>query len=127
MRIDEAFELLILENNYTKWEKYVANGRKINDAKKISTKFAPNATSMHWASNPKALARYNAYYCIIQRDRGETDQQDIEIEIMIAFQEEYGNKTRRIGKRRFAELVESNNKNGDDLPPLPIAAIDSFA
>ena len=124
---DEAFGLLILENNYTKWEMYVTNGRKCNDAKKIPTKFAPSARSTNWASNPKALTRYNEYYRMIQLERGDEKQQDIERDIMDAFQDEYGNKIRRSGKRRFGELDESNNGNEEAMPELPIAAIDSFA
>jgi hypothetical protein len=124
---DETFRLLILENNFDKWEQYVANGRKCDIAKKTQTKFAPTVRSTNWASNTAALTRYNAYYRMIQQRRLDSEQQDIEKEIMESFQEEYGSKIRRTGKRRFAEMNGTTEGNEETMPPLPIAAIDSFA
>ena len=83
---DEAFRLLILENNFEKWEKYDSDGRKSNLAKRTSTKYAPSDKSTNWAGNVKALARYNSYYMMIRDRRLLVEQQDLENEIKETFQ-----------------------------------------
>jgi len=123
---DEAFGLLILENNFEKWEKYVNDGRKSNLAKRTSTKYAPSDKSTNWAGNSKALERYNCYYRKISERRTVVEQQDLENEIKEAFAVKYGDKIRRTGKRRFADMNGNEEAMEEEMPALNVAAIDSF-
>jgi len=123
---DEAFGLLILENNFEKWEKYVSDGRKSKLAKKTSTKYAPSDKSTNWAGNPKALARYNSYYMMIRDRRLLVEQQDLENDIKETFSVKYGVKGRQAGKRRFADMNRNEETVEEEMPALNVAAIDSF-
>ena len=123
---DEAFGLLILENNFEKWEKYVNEGRKSTLAKRTSTKYAPSDKSTNWAGNSKALERYNCYYRKISERRTVVEQQDLENEIKEAFAVKYGDKIRRTGKRRFADMNGNEEAMEEEMPALNVAAIDSF-
>jgi len=54
------------------------------------------------------------------------EQQDLENEIKETFSVEYGDKNRRSGKRRFADMNGNEETMEDDMPALNVAAIDSF-
>jgi len=72
---------------------------------------------------------YNAYYVMIQEQRAEVLQQNIEKEIKESFHRLYGNKRNWSNKRRFAELNEDGGVATieNDAPEVLNTPIDSFA
>jgi len=54
------------------------------------------------------------------------EQQDLENEIKETFSIEYGDKIRRSGKRRFADMNGNEETEEEEMPALNVAAIASF-
>ena len=136
---DEAFALLILENNYLKWEAYVGrpltNGEDesedeeegIQDPRKVKSKYGRE--TRNWTSHQNAIARYNTFVGKIVQTRKEHGQQEIEKTIMEDFAARQGDRPQQYGlKRKFYEDGEEDDDTLDDSDDvvMPVKPIDSF-
>ena len=59
---DEAFGLVLLENNFTKWNTWKEEGKE--RAQSIPTKYGQSGT--HWASSKETITRYNDIYAMVK-------------------------------------------------------------
>ena len=136
---DEAFALLILENNYLKWEAYVgqsfsngeddseAEDEDIQDPKKVKSKYGQE--TRNWTSHQNAIARYNTFVEKILQTRKEHGQQELEKTIMEDFAAKQGDKQQPYGlKRKFYEDGEEDGDSLEDSDDVLVAVkpIDSF-
>lgn len=123
---DKAFGLLILENNFQKWEKYIEikvgmegeNGARLA-AKKCKTRYAVGGKSSAWANDQKAIGRYNAFIIMVKEKRELQPQQERETEIM----NEYANGNTRKNTRGLKRKFYDEEDNTEDLledPMLPL-------
>jgi len=129
---DEAFGLLILENNFQKWEKYIEiragmegeAGARLA-AKKCKTRYAVGGKSSAWANDQMAIGRYNAFVEMITEKRALLPQQERETEIM----NEYANGNTRKNtcglKRKFYDAEENTGDLLEETLPL-LTPVDLF-
>ena len=139
---DEAFALLILENNFLKWEAYVRkegrddepDGGEVDgdeqsdeDPKKMKTVYGRE--KKNWTTHQVAIERYNKFVKMVMEKRSGNVQQNIEQKIVEDFLKMQGEKPPQQGmKRRFYEDGEDGDDSSNDLNDDMVAEkpIDSF-
>jgi hypothetical protein len=121
---DEAFTLLLLENNVARWNAMFAAGKNKADNTMPSQKFQPVSEQQQSGGvnkdgySLKAAARYMEYYDYIEKARMNVGRDSLEIELLERMDELDGGKHRDTkGKRkRDGEL----NYYNDDGKPMRI-------
>jgi len=116
---DEAFGLVLLDNNFKKWDMWVTNGKA--EAKKVKNKFGQSNT--HWASSAETIARYNELYEMIRKARSVATNDDVETRLLDEW------KTERNGhlqlKRKFDDITYSTDIT-DLADQVSTSPMDSF-
>jgi len=139
---DEAFALLILENNFQKWEAYVqkkvrddepdggedeGGGQSYEDPKKMKTRYGKE--KKNWSTHRLAIERYNKFVKMVIEKRLGNGQQNIEKNIVEDFLRMQGEKPpQQCMKRRFYEDGEDGDDSSNELNDDVVAEkpIDSF-
>lgn len=123
---DEAFGLLILENNFLKWEAYVRIEVGMDQetearqaAKNCKTKYAVGGKSSAWASDQNAIRSYNAFVEMVSENRKKTEEQELETDIMNEYASGNTRKSTRGLKRKFYDADDNTEEShGEPLPLL---------
>jgi hypothetical protein len=118
---DEAFTLLLLENNVTRWNVMFAEGTKKSDDQMPPQKFQSAVVARKDDKNIgrkddkigkdgyglRAVHRYNEYYRNIEQARNNIDAESLEKELMMRIEELDGggsNRNRKPKRKRDGEL-----------------------
>ena len=98
---DEAFGLVLLENNLKKWETWVVKGKA--EAKTVKNKFGQSNT--HWASSADTIARYNELYEMVKDARSVATNEDVETKLLDEWKQ---------SKRKFDDITYSTDITDTD-------------
>lgn len=114
---DEAFGLVLLENNFAKWNVWEKEGKE--SAKSIPTKYGQSGT--HWASSKETITRYNEFYAMVKEKRSEANNGDVETTMLEDWKKEREGPVR--SKRKFDNIEYSTDLTNQEEIMSPM---DSF-
>jgi len=100
---DEAFGLVLLDNNFKKWDTWVAKGKA--EAKTVKNKFGLSNT--HWASSADTIAQYNELYEMIKEAHSVATNEDVETKLLDEWKRERDGHLQL--KRKFDEITYSTD------------------
>jgi len=115
---DEAFGLVLLENNFEKWNVWEERGKEV--AKTVKTKFGQSGT--HWASSVDTIARYNEFYEMVKARRNEGSNGDIETKLLENWKMEREGPLRL--KRKFGDIEYSTDVTNLEETTSPMDSFD---
>jgi len=108
---DEAFTLLLLENNVARWNAMFKEGTKKSDENMPSQKFQSALASDDKTGKDgyglRAVRRYNEYYDDIERARRNVDAESLENELMQQMENletRKKDRNKKVKRRRDGEL-----------------------
>jgi len=102
---DEAFGLVLFENNFKKWDTWVIKGKA--EAKRVKNKFGQSNT--HWASSADTIAQYNELYEMVKDARSVAMNEDVETKLLDEWKRERDGHLQsksKFDKRMDATIVE---------------------
>jgi len=111
---DEAFGLVLLENNFAKWNTWKEEGKE--KAKSIPTKYGQSGT--HWASSKETITRYNEFYAMVKGKRSEANNGDVETTMLEDWKKEREGPVQ--SKRKFGDIEYSTDMTNqeEDMSPM---------
>jgi len=100
---DEAFGLVLLDNNFKKWDTWVTKVKA--EAKTVKNKFGQSNT--HWVSSADTIARYNELYEMIKEARSVATNEDVETKLLDEWKRERDGHLQ--SKRKFDDITYSTD------------------